>query len=903
MNQIKFLTNSYATSGTLFKDTTLEAVLKYCLTLPKDGKKGAYGSVFIYNSTALGEHLENELSTGIILIDIDNIHKEVAEKIYQSFNILVNYWNCLIAVQYSSSYYIKDKAGIHVYIKSEYLDKYEYNRQAQICLAVFARLVNNLLGINLLNEGINKDDVVLDFHNTNLYQRFNLFYSEFKYNEYAETFSIDNLKVDDLIKLIDTYKLNIDINSKRIFIHPISDCVAIGGYKDKIKIDRNFKIGKYTGNAVRFRISMIADRYFGDKAKDFCNKYFYCENNKSIYNKYEAGNTVNPLIYKWLMENGYIVEATKKNEIKEWISEYSYKIMNDVIKYKHLEIIANTGSGKTTFVNNELAQRFKSVVIVPFNVTNRLYDNCFEINSLYNGRVPKSKPIVMVWDQACKYWYEIKDRHVIIDEAHTLFLDRNYRDKAIELIMKLKENNCWVTLITATPTGESKIFDDIQIVEYYKRRNVISLNVNKVDNIEWSQYNYIKQAIDNQWYDKVVLLDDTTAKKIYEKFIVEGYGTEVCYIRSSTKESEDFIDLRQNELLKKKITICTCVAFNGLNFKNKNEKILVVGSIKIGETTASTMIQQIGRIRNSEVHALYFYNDKDYMVDIDDKVKRNEEKFNMHIPEFMKADDKWLNPKYVEAMREIQSYELEHSNIDSIVMELSQTGYINGVVADKCDKNNPVNISMTLALKKKESNEMKSDILNGLFLGKEYDSEYKSKWSKDINRLISNENYSGIDLNLFISLFQKGTKHKLIETTINNLKEIIRVLNINDDLFDKIMNEKDKYVNMLSDNLDRKQFIGNLKHMKQIKEDYKDKIKIVDNKIYFDTAVYDIIALEEENQLKFKMGNSKGGKKSKKIKDMETGKIYDSCKSCALDIGKGTSYINYHKDRFEYISD
>lgn len=865
MSKLKYLNNAYAKSGTLFTDTTLEAHLKYCLTLPKRGIKGKYGSIFVYDSKALGEHLENELSTGVILIDIDNITNDIADKIYDKFYDIAECWGCLWAIQYSASYYINDhKSGLHIFVKSKCIDKYEYKKQAQICLAIFSQLVFKFTGIELIKLNI-KDNVVLDFHNTSLYQRFNLFYSTFKYNNNPTEFSYDNISFSDLEKLITTYNLKLD-NEIKHSITPTLNNITIGSGK-LLKIDRTVHIGNYSGNDIRFRISIIADKIFGDSAKAFCDKFFYFENHKSIYCHYPQGNTINPLIYKWLVENNYIVE-NKQNIINKWISEYSDQILNYIKNNNHLEIIAPTGCGKTYYINNYLAKALNAVVIVPFNATNALYNNLVEVNSMSSGNIPKNKPVVMIWDQAIRYWNDIRDRYLIIDEAHELFLDRNYRDSAIKLILRLKQRTDLrkVVFITATPTGESKIFNDTKVVEYFKKRNGVPLNINKVKNIEWSQYNYIKSAIDNNWYDKIVLFDDLTAKKIYEKFLVEGYGQDICYIRSNTKESDDFKDLRKNEILRKKLTICTCVAYNGLNFKNTNEKILVIGSIKQGESVAALIIQQVGRIRNSNVHGIYYYNDNFYGIDVDDKRKRTMEKYNMHIPDFVHVDNKWMNADYIEAMKEIEEYCSEYSNINKICTQLGNTGYISGYLNDELKDNDDKILKMSLALKRKESDEMKLDIINNNFLDKEYESDYQSKWMKDINRLISNENYDGIDINMFIKMISKGPKNKLIETFISDIKEIIRVLNINDNLFNKVISNKEQYANMLSDVIDKKRFISNLKKMVDIKNKYQGKIKITESEIYFGDIVKDIIAEEEKNQMKQIKGNIKGGKVTKKIR-------------------------------------
>lgn len=893
-HKLNYVQNSYSKSGTNFIHTTLEDILYHCLQLPKNGEKGKYGSIFIYDAEQLGMHKDNETSTGIILVDIDNISKETAEKIYGAFNLLADRFPCLLAIQYSSSYYINpNKNGLHIYIKSAKLNKDEYSKQAQICLATLAQLIKTNLDIDLLSLG----DNVLDFHNTNLYQRFNLFYSEFKYNDFAKEFDLNIISFEDLERLVVKYGLKLD-NTVTRTIAVASQNMKIGERNGKVCVDRKLCIGPYRGNDIRFRISIIADKLFGDNAKYFCDKFFYYENNKSIYVHYPAGNTENPLIKKWLIENGFITENNDR-EIKEWLSEYKDEIIEEVRSNERLEIIAPTGCGKTTLINDCLAKELNAVVIVPFNVTNRLYDSLIEVNANYGGKVPEKKPIVMIWDQAIKHWESIKDRQIIVDEAHTLFFDRNYRDAAIKLINKLVDAK--VTFITATPAGEAELFK-AKTIKYYKKRNIINLNIKATQNIEWAQYNYIKKCLDNNWYDRIVLLDDSSAKKLWEKFNIEGYGADICYIRADQKDSQDFIDLRENEILRKKLTICTCIAYNGLNFKNKKEKILVIGSIKQGQTTSCEMIQQIGRIRESNVHGLYFFNpEKYYVEDIEEReLKANE--YNMLVASgcpdtFLSYDRKYLNDDYVEAMKNIREYTLKHSTLDKIIEELGATGYISGKVDDKTTSDKMM--KMTLEIKRKESNQMKNDIIEGLFMDKNYEEEdclYKKEWAKNIHYLISSPQYRGIDLNFFIDMIQNGHKNNLIETIIGSIKEKIRIVQVDEMQYLEYVNNRQLYAAMISNRIDKRDFLKQCKKIDEIRSKYKDVIYVDNGILVLNQMTMDIITEEAERQEKAK--EVMADKKTKRIKDIETGIVYDSVQDCADNVGVNRSYISKHKDRF-----
>ena len=356
--------------------------------------------------------------------------------------------------------------------------------------------------------------------------------------------------------------------------------------------------------------------------------------------------------------------------------------------------------------------------------------------------------------------------------------------------------------------------------------------------------------------------------------------------------------------MKKKITICTCVAFNGLNFRNEGEKILVVGSIQQGETTSCEIIQQIGRIRNSNVSAIYFY-DPGRIVDNDiDARKQKAQEFNNMmingVPDtFLSYDRKYLNENYVNALKEIQNYQKEHANINEIVSELGATGYISGKFEDEC--NDTEKFKMSLAIKRKESEEIKADIIENTFLYNEYDGGYKEEWARKIRYFISNPFYTGITINTFVDMCKNGVKNKLIETIINNLNEIIRYTSVDEIEYNNVIKNKRLYMDMISNPVDKKKFISTLNKVKQIREKYCGMIKFNNEAINLEDIITDVIAMEEENQKKLKEGAKKGGKKTKKIKDTETGKIYNSITECMEDIKHNRAYINRHKDRFIYI--
>ena len=243
--------------------------------------------------------------------------------------------------------------------------------------------------------------------------------------------------------------------------------------------------------------------------------------------------------------------------------------------------------------------------------------------------------------------------------------------------------------------------------------------------------------------------------------------------------------------------------------------------------------------------------------------------------------------------KEIAEYNHRKSNLDTIIEELSQTGYINGKVIDKEGEDE---YHLSLEIKRLESDMMKEDIKNDNFLNKEYKGDYSRKWAEEINHIISNPIYQGITIENFKTIIESSTKNKLIDTIIDDIKETIKVVSLSDDEYWKVVNNQNKLKEMLSNDIYRREFIKRVKRVINIREKYKDKIEIEEKEIVLNDMINDIISSEYE---KAQSNLSDGGKKGKKkVKDLLTGKIYDSVTDCANDIKHNITYISKHKNRF-----
>ena len=875
-------------SGTLLQQVELYEILKACSVIKKASEKNQNGSIFPYINNTLGKTTwtdEDGITDGVIFIDIDNITKDIADKIYNSFEDICEQFPSIYAIQFSSSYYLSEsKAGLHIYIASNNLNEYEYNYQASLCLAIFARVVLNVTEIDLRTPVIG-NEIILDNHNTQITQRFFLYYSEYKLNEYCEIFDESMVNSNDLQKLKSEYKTIKIIKSRKI--NSIVNLDAIDGNINvpKLKIDRNFFIGSDSGNNVRWKISRIAQALFGDNAKEWCDKYFYCEDNKSIYTHQNSIEGLSYNIKTWLEKNGYLTNTTP-NLIKqgEYIIKYKDKITNFIDKHKRAEIIAPTGTGKTSLINGDknyvfdlfhqsfnqfsLAHHYNAVVIVPFNVTNKLYDNMVEVSSETNNDIPEDEPCVMIWDKAIQHWGEIKNRFLIIDEAHCLFLDRNYRDKAIQLMNNLKNDNCRFVLFTATPSGEGEELK-CDTLEFTNQRDSIQADFVEVDHVDKMQYNCIVNCLRNNWFDRIVLFDDMTAKKIYEKLYCDGeFIDDIAYIRADTKNTDDFKNLRDKELLTKRLTICTCVAFNGLNFKNENEKIIVITSFNNNNTTPCEIIQEAGRIRKSQVYLKVYYDNQINEDNLNNNIEKAEKlhkiESELSISEgLLEYNHKLIDNDTVNALKSIQNYINEQSTIDNILNALRDTGYF---VIRQFNMSNPDDKKgnrMVLALKRKESIEFVNDLMNDDMMNKEYDEKYKLEWQNQIKHMINNDTYIGVTLETFKQYYDKSDKHSLISTIIQKIYKAINISLLDDNSWNNYANNIENVINMLgSDTIAIKQVTTSFKQNQKIRNQYKNKIKtnnnVIDLSLMFDDMIFEIADKQKQTNIAKSNGGQKG---------------------------------------------
>lgn len=941
---------------------SLHEILEDSLKLDPNKSKGFDGGMFFYQSNKLGKfdpsdpkgifvEENKDLKWNCGFIDIDGLTKEEVNSIYDKFEDFTTGLPNLIAVQKSSSYYVGGDHGIGLHFffvipescEDEFLDKVSFVN------AAFLFVYEHLFG----------KKIKIDSISCNPYHRAFIHYGEYKWNDnaYCVEYTDDNKR-----KLMNDYpEFFKKKSSSNNIIYVPDTSVTVNNNINTTKSIYPYKQRWILVETLR-RIKDDFD-FILNTLDTFCAR---CHSDGSPHRGWEAEirriyNQRNPIYdgayynaIEELEEKGVLKVMTKSgNSLKE--NEFMYDRKDEIIEFIKKNpsscIVAPTGSGKTTLINGfvrrenvgtilgsevlhkGIAEELNAVVIVPYNATNQLYDNLYEVSTRKNNNkeeIPSDRACTLVIDQAISHWDEIKNRQIIIDESHVLFADRSFRDKAAALLQKMKDekDNIRVCCVSATPLGEVDILGCVKLT-YKKVRNIIKLEIIDTNNVDYTMLNYAKAAVKERYYNKVVVFSDRYSRKLFEN-LIPIYGLEnIAYMRSNLKDSVDFKNIVDTEMVDKKVTIATRVAYNGLNFKNDKDKVLVLTSFTPNETLPSEIIQSIGRFRNCKVNVKCVIDKEKNNESISERAKRA----NFYDTEFNEEGVKkafgsnysseLLNEDRKNILEEIETYNATHSTRENLIEELKRTGYI--TISEKTNEIEPMIVEKKLkdgTIIKKEVQPRLSLCLKRAINVKFYDDYFVKETGADVSfcgedgmgciyytGLVHRWNNlcltPGVDKDLVTNLKKAARKDVLVDTIFGSIEDIIDVMSIPDEEWDKFMNSRDshrlaaeKILN--KSNYDR--YVRRENNIISIRETYQGKFETPEDQIKNALDQFEIDSLfkrseqiekrkEKFNSIpeeKKKEGRSKGGKKGgkkggettrekmgKKVMD-ETGCIYDS---------------------------
>ena len=937
---------------------SLHEILEDTLKLDPNKAKGFDGGMLFYQSNKLGKfdpsdpkgifvEENKDLKWNCGFIDIDGLTKEEVDSIYDKFEDFITGLPNLIAVQKSSSYYVGGDHGIGLHFffvipescEDEFLDKVSFVN------AAFLFVYEHLFG----------KKIKIDSISCNPYHRAFIHYGEYKWNDnaYCVEYTDDNKR-----KLMKDYpEFFKKKSSSNNIIYVPDTSVTVNNNINTIKPIYPYKQRWILVETLR-RIKDDFD-FILNTLDTFCER---CHSDGSPHRGWEAEirriyNQRNPIYdgayynaIEELEEKGVLKVMTKSgNSLKE--NEFMYDRKDEIIEFIKKNpsscIVAPTGSGKTTLINGfvrrenvgtilgsevlhkGIAEELNAVVIVPYNATNQLYDNLYEVSTRKNNNkeeIPSDRACTLVIDQAISHWDEIKNRQIIIDESHVLFADRSFRDKAAALLQKMKDekDNIRVCCVSATPLGEVDLLECVKLT-YKKVRSIIKLEIINTNNIDYTLLNYAKAAEKERYYNKVVVFSDRYSRKLFEN-LIPIYGLEnIAYMRSNLKDSVDFKNIVDTEMVDKKVTIATRVAYNGLNFKNDKDKVLVLTSFTPNETLPSEIIQSIGRFRNCKVNVKCVIDKEKNNESVSARAKRakfydtefNEEGVKKAFGSNYSSE--LLDEDRKNILEEIETYNATHSTRENLIEELKRTGYI--TISEKTNEIEPMIVEKKLKdgkIVKKEVDPRLGLCLKRAINVKFYDDYFVKETGADVSfcgedgmgciyytGLVHRWNnlclIPGVDKELVMNLKKAARKDVLVDTIFGSIEDIIDVMSIPNEEWDKFMNSRDshrlaaeKILN--KSNYDR--YVRRENKIISIRETYQGKFETPEDQIKNALDQFEIDSLfkhseqiekrkEKFNSIseeKKKEGRSKGGKKGgettrekmgKKVMD-ETGCVYDS---------------------------
>ena len=631
--------NAYLRSGEQFTIITLRNILNNCskMALPTPNNKGKFGMIVPYIS---GIMCDESTSDGVIFIDIDKC-SEYSDKIMSSFDSIIREVPNVIAINKSHN------GNLHIFAYDEDVrnDASIYQERAMMHLALTAKAILHSTGVDLREiQG------ALDFHNTNISQRFFLNRSDYHYNDNYIHYAVTN---DTKEELFDEYKVlfnrnhhpttNNRKNNINIDVHKETKQIERYECVDKpetLIIDRDkFPSKKFYKYKDKYQIAdtLSSAGYSESEIYRFMLDICYNMNNKPDFEKnirsIVTTSIRKPCVYKSALKEleawGIKLKFKTKN-FKEFIETesdficdylpiYDYEFdlgemyMSDYVGFNEKEINLNNiphntkfiyinadcGAGKTEFIKN-FARTHVCDIVLPMNsvMAGKFCDDSLEKITKaqqYNLHVSQ----VMILDTFSELG-ECKDT-IFIDESHLLISQSEYRDILYNVVDRINsdERIKRVILLTGTPIGEHLLFDNSYNIRLYKKQNNKKIvNVYLTDNCYDTAKYILTEAIDNGIVPFVPT--NRNVKNTAEYFESLGIKYDIYDKSRRTSEFSNNIN-NHNKVGDVNAFISTTYLNVGNEIKeDKNIQTFIINCIN-EEFTGQDIHQYANRMRNSDI--------------------------------------------------------------------------------------------------------------------------------------------------------------------------------------------------------------------------------------------------------------------------------------------------------------
>ena len=916
----------------------LSKIIAYQSTLDREnGKKNSYGCIFPFiadKAYSIDEFDERFITSGgAIFGDIDHLSQEDALKIFDHFDEICKICPPLLTMFFSWS------GNLHlVFCHHEPLVKQTYRVEALKHMMWVAEAITRTTGIDMTASN------VIDDHSSNIKQQMFLAPKpdfvkgpNFRWNDNCDPWSV--LDDNSVERLCQKYN-RILVNNEEKFTRTSVVFTGLNGVDDDY-IDIEEHVDYNTRWKIWGGLMQIFGQYGMDKVLDEWKKttdkiYRYERDHhlgghedNDYFDEYKKWlNTENRLDLRLMKKFGYNVEGCetidtsiqfkntetickdgKGTKVEEYITEHIEMIESEIDSHNCICIEGGTGIGKSVLIG-QLVEHYNGIIATPFSSMKKVYanENIVDVNK--NDEFSADIPCVMTFDRLSLLKdKELSDRVIFIDESHILFCDRTYRDALVRLMAKLKrlleKKSVRVVLVSATPLGETRLLGCEKVLSFWKERpyiNGVVWRTNQVKRLGETICNNFIANRENK-YDRLVVFSNNFVRMVYDNKLLQygdRAGDVIAMLHNDYRYTGDLKRVTENEMLDRKITLCTSLAFNGLNFKNENENILVVIDYCIGSDMPWKIIQSIGRLRRSNVTFIILANElsTENLISLGQRVE------NANILTNACADSRIFDydaklswDDYREAIEEIEAMTQQYTTLDALTQSLSEQKYVNVMnIEDKMFKQQHPSYNR---LKIEAGEIVKNEILEGKPIGR--DKDQTNKYYKQIADWVSSQmtEYNLSD-DLMRYVLQRVNKIITLPSLLDQIQRLIVNVKCDGERWEW-MKQTLRSSWQTCDPVLKMRQSSQFKQNETIRNKYQGKM-ITNCPLH--NAFHPgqtgcvtslVAAWLKDNDLRSKKVRQKqsdaGKKHSIRVKDPQTGTIYDSLADAAsaLGITKGTA--------------
>ena len=610
----------FARNGSVMTIVTLKSILKRCASNEfKNKEKGASGCILPYVSTKLGER--PFVHEGVVILDLDRFNKEPGLKgkenlIYDKFDEIAGIMPNILAMNFSYSH------NLHVFVYDrDVVDAQSYNKMQLIYTVLFARVVREVVGIDLRDY---KD--ALDDHQK-AHQKLFVNHSPYKWNDYCTQVSLSSKQLKTLQS---EYKR---VFEKMVDYREVRESTHIEG-NGSIAVDRDYVILGWSG--FRARTVIAAATYFHfDKdlklSKEWLSSTF--KNAKDIYSQMVSMVRNGNIAHWYNKEVEFVLfrDSEAKYTLKD--GEYLSNIIDfDTLNENYYYIQSNTNTGKTEFVKNLIRDKYVEVEgsenlfgekdcvkidgkkIIILQITKALRDGkkqSVEDRTYGNwDRIVDKEQIHTTLEGFDRNitGLDLKEYTIVVDESHLLEEYISIRRDLTERVLRYLERAGKVIFMSATPKSDIKMFPFKKLVfEKIQKQKLdvyqYPLNHKGSGSRVAARYTHIIEFVREleRKGEKVIVFSN----KYQADWKTYGLDKGVTHFNATNISNAAMQEILNNNRLINNITLAT--KYMGCGVEVKGEKRVHIVFLLDEGWDFDFIVQAIGRPRDAENVVLHLF--------------------------------------------------------------------------------------------------------------------------------------------------------------------------------------------------------------------------------------------------------------------------------------------------------